>query len=233
MDLACNGMADGMHAEANYGAKWSKRINMQANAIDVLEDKTLDTKYGIGKTQAAFHDSISQKGIGHGRYAEGFRNEKSQDAGKRSRGQLRYTGGDVITVMKNIGGYINPLAPDASAESGLEAGEPGFDFELRLRMRLEMILVARMSDVYSRYRVTAADVINLKKAGFYLLDLWKIAGRGIGLNDTTIAIAIPESMKKFFNYFRTGDGSVALGGASLAPPRAPKQSTRTRSSSML
>ena len=209
MKNACNGMADGMHAEANFAKNWSERLNSYANGQDLFADGALCPTYGIGPVQQAFHSSLEQNGLG--RYAEAFRNQKSRDEGKRKQGLVRYTGVDAIKVMKTISAHTTPLKP-AAGKDGPAGGEPALDFDRRVRLRLEMIMVARMSEVYSKYTVSESDIENLQKMGYHLLDLWKISNKAIGLNDSTIAFALPQSIKQHFKYFRIGDGKTALGG---------------------
>lgn len=83
MKNACNGMADGMHAEANFARNWSERLNSYANGQDLFADETLCPNYGIGPVQQAFHNSLEQNGLG--RYAEAFRNQKAATRGNASR----------------------------------------------------------------------------------------------------------------------------------------------------
>jgi hypothetical protein len=200
----CNTIPDGMHAEMNYTKKKVCEHNIAANNMDLLADDDLDPKFDIGPIQQKLLSAMDK--IGHHRYAERLRNAKSRDEHKRAKSEVRFTGKDAIGVYRNIAAYNDSLQPEAGDV------EDRFDFENRIRLRTEMILQARMSDVYSRYEVTKAEICTLKKAGYYLLSLWQTAGSKIGLNDFTIAVVLPSSLDKWFNYFRIKDGKTALGG---------------------
>jgi hypothetical protein len=195
---------DGMHAEMNYTKKWVMFLNSAANNMDLLADSSLCPKYGIGPVQMKLHAAMDR--IGHHRYAERLRNQKSEDEHKRKKSEVRFTGKDCITVYKHISAYNDSLQPPAGED------EHPFDLELRIRLRTEMLIQARMSDVYSRYEMTRADVAALKEAGYHLLSLWQTGGNQPGLNDFTIAVVLPSSLEKWFDYFRFGNGEKALGG---------------------